>query len=106
MQLEPALVYQAFSALCEMRRLTKAGYARFRNFLLYGGRNLAGEIVKIDIFQDVLTLDYHLERLSRYSVEWQPDDHHIARGGRTDSITTGIGLGNWSCGNRAKWSGL
>jgi len=51
----------------------------FRNFLLYGERNLAGETVQVDIFQDVLTLDYHQERLSRYSVEWQPDDRHIAR---------------------------
>jgi transposase InsO family protein len=33
-QPEPELVYQAFSALCETRRLSKAGYARFRNFLL------------------------------------------------------------------------
>lgn len=80
-QPEPELVYQAFSALCETRRLNKAGYARFRNFLLYGERNLAGETVQVDIFQDVLTLDYHQERLSRYSVEWQPDDHHLARVG-------------------------
>jgi hypothetical protein len=69
-QPEPELVYQAFSAMCETRRLNKAGYARFRNFLLYGERNLAGETVQVDIFQDVLTLDYHQERLSRYSVEW------------------------------------
>jgi hypothetical protein len=79
MQPEPELIYQAFSALCETRRLNKAGYARFRNFLLYGERNLAGETVQVDIFQDVLTLDYHQERLSRYSVEWQPDDHRLAR---------------------------
>lgn len=31
-QPEPELVYQAFSAMCETRRLNKAGYARFRNF--------------------------------------------------------------------------
>ncbi|WP_126629549.1 hypothetical protein [Dictyobacter alpinus] len=42
---------------------------------------MAGETVQVDIFQDVLTLDYHQERLSRYSVEWQPDDRHIARVG-------------------------
>ena len=80
-QPEPELVYQAFSAMCETRRLNKAGYARFRNFLLYGERNLAGEKVQVDIFQDVLTLDYNQERLSRYSVEWQPDDHHFTRVG-------------------------
>jgi transposase InsO family protein len=80
-QPEPERVYQAFSALCETRRLNKAGYAHFRNFLLYGERGLAGETVQVDIFRDVLTLDYHQERLSRYSVEWQPDDHHIARVG-------------------------
>ncbi len=77
----PELVSQAFSGLCETRRLNKAGYARFRNFLLYGERNLVGETVQVDIFQDVLTLDYHQERLSRYSVEWQPDGHHFRRVG-------------------------
>lgn len=80
-QPEPELVYQAFSALCETRRLNKAGYARFRNFLLYGERNLAGETVQVDILQDVLTLDYNQERLSQYSVEWQPDDRHFSRVG-------------------------
>jgi hypothetical protein len=39
----PEMVSQAFSGLCETRRLNKAGYARFRNFLLYGERNLAGK---------------------------------------------------------------
>src|SRR5260221_8939581 len=80
-QPESELVYRAFSALCEPRRLNKAGYAHFRNFLLYGERNLAGETVQVAIFQDVLTLDYHQERLSRYSVEWHPDDRHPARVG-------------------------
>ena len=78
LQPEPEQVYQAFSALCETRRLNKAGYARFRNFLLYGEHNLAGETIQVDLFQEVLTLDY---RLSRYSVEWQPDDRHFARVG-------------------------
>jgi hypothetical protein len=81
LQPEPELVYQAFSALCETRQLNKAGYARLRNFLLYGEHNLAGETIQVDIFQDVLTLDYHQDRLSRYSVEWQPDDRHLARVG-------------------------
>lgn len=36
LQPEPDLVYRVFSALCETRVLTKAGYARFRNFFLYG----------------------------------------------------------------------
>lgn len=81
LQPEPERVYQAFSAFCETRRLNKVGYARFRNFLLYGEHNLAGETIQVDIFQDVLTLDYQQERLSRYSVEWQPDDRHFARVG-------------------------
>jgi Integrase core domain len=80
-EVTPEVVYQAFSGLCEARILNKAGYARFRNFLLYGERNLAGETVQVDIFQDVLTLDYHQEKLSRYSVEFQPDDHHFRRVG-------------------------
>jgi hypothetical protein len=78
MQPEPELVYQAFSAMCETRRLNKAGYVKFRNFFLYGERNLAGETALVDIFQDVLTLEYNQEKLSRYSVEWRPDDRHPA----------------------------
>lgn len=42
-QFEPDYMYRAFSALCETRTLTKAGYARFRDFLLYGERGLAAE---------------------------------------------------------------
>jgi hypothetical protein len=37
-QFEPDYVYRAFSAMCETRTLSKAGYARFRNFLLYAER--------------------------------------------------------------------
>jgi hypothetical protein len=81
MQPEPDLVYRAFSALCETRTLTKAGYARFRNFLLYGEQGLAGKRALINIFQDVLTLEYGEHPLSRYSVEWQPDDTHLLRVG-------------------------
>jgi putative transposase len=80
-QPEPELIYRVFSALCETRRLNKAGYARFRNFFLYGERNLAGQQTLVDIFQEVLTLEYHEEKLSRYSVEWQPDEKHLLRVG-------------------------
>jgi hypothetical protein len=81
MQPEPDLVYRAFSAICETRTLTKAGYARFRNFLLYGEQGLAGKKALINIFQDMATLEYGEHPLSRYSVEWQPDDHHFFRVG-------------------------
>jgi putative transposase len=81
MQPEPDLVYRAFSAICETRTLTKAGYARFRNFLLYGEQGLAGKKTLIDIFQDVLTLEYGEQPLARYSVEWQPDEKHLLRVG-------------------------
>jgi putative transposase len=81
MQPEPGLVYRAFSAICETRTLTKAGYARFRNFLLYGEQGLAGNKTLINIFQDTLTLEYGNYPLSRYSVEWQPDDRHLLRVG-------------------------
>jgi transposase InsO family protein len=81
MQPEPDLVYRAFSAIYETRTLTKAGYARFRNFLLYGEQGLAGKKTLIDIFQDVLTLEYGEQPLARYSVEWQPDDKHLLRVG-------------------------
>ena len=81
MQPEPDLVYRAFSAICETRTLTKAGYARFRNFLLYGEQGLAGKRTLVNIFQDTLTLEYGEQPLSRYSVEWQPDDTHLLRVG-------------------------
>ncbi len=77
MQPEPDLVYHVFSALCETRTLTKVGYAKFSNFLLYGEQGLAGKKALINIFQDVLTLEYGEHPLSRYSVEWQPDDTHL-----------------------------
>lgn len=81
MQPEPALVHQVFEAICETRRLNKAGYAKFRNFLLYGERGLAGQEAVVNIFQDLLTLEHQQEKLSRYSVEWQPDGRHLARVG-------------------------
>lgn len=81
MQPEPDLIYCAFEAICETRTLTKASYARFRNILLYGEQGLAGKKVLINIFQDVLTLEYGDYPLSRYSVEWQPDDRHLLRVG-------------------------
>jgi hypothetical protein len=43
MQPKTDLVYHAIEAICETRILTKAGYARFRNFLLYGEPGLAGK---------------------------------------------------------------
>jgi transposase InsO family protein len=81
MQPEPDLIHKAFSALCETRKLNRAGYVRFRNFLLYGERALAGEETVINIFQDLLTLEHGDHPLSRYSVEWQPDDRHLLRVG-------------------------
>lgn len=80
-QFEPDFMYRAFSALCETRTLTKAGYARFRNFRLYGERGLAGKKVLIHIFQDTLALEYGEYPLAKYSVEWQPDDTHLLRVG-------------------------
>ncbi len=79
MQPEAELVHRAFEAICETRRLNKAGYAKFRNFLLYGERGLAGKEAMVNIFQDLLTLEHQEEKLSRYSVEWQPDERHLSR---------------------------
>jgi len=81
MQPTPELMYRAFSAIGETRVLNKAGYAKFRNFLLYGELGLAGHETLINIFQDTLTLEYGEQPLSKYSVEWQPDDHHLLRVG-------------------------
>lgn len=81
LQPEPERLYQAFSAICEIRMLNAAGYARFRNFLLYGERGLAGQRTLVTIFQETLTLEYADAPLSRYSVEWQPDEQHFRRVG-------------------------
>ena len=43
-------------------------------------RALAWEITQVNIFQDFITLEYEQEKLSRYSVEWQLDERHLARG--------------------------
>src|SRR2546426_1597305 len=77
MQPTPELIYRAFSAIGGTRVLNKAGYAKFRNFLLYGELGLAGQETLVNIFQDTLTLEYGEYPLSKYSVEWQPDDKHL-----------------------------
>ncbi len=78
-QYEPDYIYRAFSAICETRTLSKAGYVRFRDFWLYGERHLAGKKALINIFQDTLALEYGEHPLAKYSVEWQPDDKHLRR---------------------------
>jgi len=70
-----------FSVSYETRQLNKAGYAHFRNFLLYAERGLAGKRALITLFQDSLTLEYGEYPLARYSLEWQPDNHHLLRVG-------------------------
>ncbi len=80
-QFEPDYMYHAFSAICETRTLTRAGYARFRDFLMYGERSLAGKKTLVNIFQDTLALEYGEHPLAKYSVEWQPDDKHLRRVG-------------------------
>jgi Transposase DDE domain len=81
MQPEPELISRAFSAIGETRVLNKARYAKFRNFLLYGEQGLAGQETLVTIFQETLTLEYGAYPLSKYSVEWQPDDRHLLRVG-------------------------
>jgi len=70
-------LHRPFSASYETRQLNKAGYARFRNFLLYAERGLAGKRAFITLFQDSLTLEYGEYALARCSIEWQADDHHL-----------------------------
>jgi hypothetical protein len=50
-----------------------------RDYLLYGEQNPAGERVLVNMFQDVLTLEYEEQPLSRYTVERQPDEKHLRR---------------------------
>lgn len=66
---EPELLYRTFSAIGETRVLNKAGYAKFRNFLLYGEQGLAGQETFVNIFQDTLTviLQHIVAKLSAIS---------------------------------------
>jgi len=52
-----------------MIRQYLSSYAKFRNFLIYGERALAGQEAVVNIFQDVPTLEHQHEKLSRYLVE-------------------------------------
>lgn len=61
------------------RTLSKAGYAHFRDFLLYGERSLAGKRALINIFQDTLALEYGEHPLAKYSVEWQEGEEHQSK---------------------------
>jgi hypothetical protein len=81
MQPAPDPIYRAFSAVGETRVLNKAGYVKFRNFLLYGEQGLAGCETLVNIFQETLTLEYDENPLSNYSVEWHPDERHLLRVG-------------------------
>lgn len=63
------------------RHLNRAGYVRFRDFLLYGEEGLAGKPASISLLHDTLTLEYAGESLSRYSVEFQPDQKRFLRVG-------------------------
>jgi hypothetical protein len=81
MQPERERICPAFSAVGQMRTMTKAGYVRFRDYLLYGEQNLVGERALVNLFQDVLTLEYQEQPLARYSVEWQSDEKHLRRAG-------------------------
>jgi putative transposase len=65
MQPAPELIYRTFSAIGETRVLNKAGYAKFRNFLLYGEQGLAGRETLINIFQDTLAIEYGEYSLSK-----------------------------------------
>ena len=76
-QFEPDYLRRTFSAFYETRLLNKAGYARFRNVLLYGEWALAGKTVDINLFQDTLALEYGEHVLAKYSVEFQSDDRHL-----------------------------
>jgi len=57
-QFEPNDLYRAYSAICEARTLTKAGYVHFRNFLLYGAKGLAGKKTLTYLFQNARALEY------------------------------------------------
>ena len=44
-------------------------------------KGLAGHETLVNIFQDMLTLEYGNYPLAKYAVEWQPDDRHLLRVG-------------------------
>ncbi len=80
-EVEPERLRWAFSVVAATRHLNRAGYVRFRDFLLYGEEGLAGKQANISLLHDILTLEYAEEPLSRYSVEFQPDQKRFLRVG-------------------------
>jgi hypothetical protein len=80
-EVEPERLRWAFSVVAATRHLNRAGYVRFHDFLLYGEEGLAGKQASINLLHDTLTLEYAEEPLSRYSVEFQPDQKRFLRVG-------------------------
>jgi hypothetical protein len=59
------------------RRLTRAGYVRFRHWRLYGECGLADEPLAIWLYGQHLTIAFVDEALAQYRVTYQPDQRRL-----------------------------
>ena len=107
MQPEPERIYRAFSAIGEMRTITKAGYVRFRDYLLYGEQNLAGEKALVNMFQDVLNVGIPRATISLVTRSSGNPMSAAWRGlGIRGCTSILIRVRNWSCGQVVQSNGM
>ncbi len=77
-QVPPEEPHRIFYSTRFGRRLTRAGYVRFRHWRLYGERGLAGETVAVWLYGEHLTIAFADEALAQYAVTYQPDQRRLA----------------------------
>jgi transposase len=77
-QVTPEELHRIFYSTRFGRRLTRAGYVRFRHWRLYGERGLAGETVAVWLYGEHLTIAFADEALAQYAVTYQPDRRRLA----------------------------
>lgn len=70
-------LHHIFYALRFDRCLTSAGYARFRQWAIYGERGLARQRAAVWLHQEKLTLEFSGESIAHYTVEYEADQIHL-----------------------------
>jgi putative transposase len=64
-------------AVRSQRRLDQQGYVRFRNWRIYGERDLSGRPAVLWLYEEHLTLEFADETLSEYTVAYQKDRQQL-----------------------------
>ena len=107
MQPEPELIYHVFSALCETRKLNRAGYAKFRNFEARMESEGWQGLKQSSTFSRICS---HWNMRSSPSLVTQLNGNLMTSTCCAWAIhacmTIPIKVLNYRCGSQAKWSGL